>query len=343
MELLLALAGLIATAPVPAGAPTPADADLHRRAIVVDTHSDSTQKIEEGRDFAKPQPDMQEDLPKMKKGGLDAQFFSIWVDPEKFGRADYFSESMRQLDAVHKMIAANAKSIAWAQTAADVRRNDGRGLLSALFGVEGGHSLLPGTETEQLQHLRTLFERGARYMTLTWMNSNPIGGSSGDEGETQGLTDFGRRVIDEMHRLGMVVDLSHVSDPLFCVNFYSGYLDDAFEDHVRPLWNKSKGLPLLEREKMIQRELGQVPGVPLSTLVDHIDHIAKTAGVDHVCLGSDFDGIPALPVGLEDASKLPALTQALRARGYSADEVRKILGENTLRVLQANEPIRSTP
>src|SRR5438552_3965143 len=208
------------------------DLELHRRAIVIDTHSDCTQRIAyDGIDFATAQPDMQVDLPKMRAGGLDAQFFSIFVGPWRTGPEGYYAEALKQFDAVHAMIRANPDTIAWARTAADVRANAEHKRISALFGVEGGHALLPGGETEMLEHLRTFHARGARYLTLTWSIASPLGGSSGD-----------------------------------------------------------------------------------------------------------FDGVPATPAGLEDTSKLPALTAELRRRGYGPADVEKILGGNVLRVLAANEP-----
>ncbi len=360
------------------------DAELHRRAIVVDTHSDCTQRITyDGVDFSRSQPDMHVDLPKMRAGGLDAEFFSIFVAPWRTKPEGYYAEALAQFDAVHAMIRAHPGAIAWAKTAADVRANARRNVVSALFGVEGGHALLPGDEREMLEHLRTFYARGARYMTLTWSIASPVGGSSGDASDGQGLTDVGRRIVDEMQRLGMMVDVSHVSDPLFwdviryvqksvlashssarqlanvprnmtdpmlravsgnggavCVNFGPAFLDQDFAAgeqaafaHVRTL-----GLPPKESWQAVREEVSRLPPVPLARLVDHIDHIAKVAGVDHVCLGSDFDGIPATPVGLEDAAKLPALTAELRRRGYAPADVEKILGGNVLRVLAANEP-----
>ncbi len=360
----------------------PTDAELHRRAIVVDTHADTTQKIlYDHRDISKPQADMMVDLPKMKQGGLDAQFFSIWVEPKEFPQSEWFAQSVKQMEAIRAMAAANPKTIALATTAAQVRQNAKKGLLSALMGVEGGHSLLPGSEDEQLEHLRKLAALGARYMTLTWSNSNALGGSSGDDGEVQGLTEFGKRVIDEMQRLGVVIDISHVSDPMFwdairyvkkpvlashsssrtlanvprnmtdamikavaknggavCVNFYPRFLDAGFAERTKPAYDKvPKTATFLESERILRAEASKYEPVPLSRLVDHIGHIAKVAGIDHVCLGSDFDGIDFVPKGMEDASKLPAITAELRKRGYKPADIEKILGGNTLRVLEANE------
>ena len=247
--------------------------------------------------------------------------------------------------------------------------------------MEGGHALGPGDRHELLQHLDTFYARGARYLTLTWSIASPLGGSSGDDSDGQGLTDAGREIIDEMHRLGMMVDISHVSDPLFwdvvryarkpviashsssrelanvprnmtdamlkavarnggavCVNYGPGFLERSFFDAEQAIWARARALPPKERWQMVREETARLPPVPLSRLVDHIDHVAHVAGIDHVCLGSDFDGIAATPAGLENVAKLPALIAALRARGYAAGDVEKIVGGNVLRVLEANEP-----
>ncbi len=365
-------------------AATVPDGELHERAIVVDMHSDCTQRIAYGAvDLARSQPDMQVDLPKLRAGGVDAQFFSIFVGPWQAKPDGFYAEALKQFEAVHALIRANPETIAWARTAADVRANAARGVISALFCVEGAHALLPGGRRELLAHLRRFHELGARYMTLTWSIASPVGGSSGDDSDGQGLTDAGRAIIDEMHRLGMVVDLSHVSDPLFwdairyarrpviashssaralanvprnmtdamlkaaarnggavCVNFGSGFLDDRFFAAEEAIRTRVRGLDLAPRElwRVVREETARLPPVPLARLIDHIDHIARVAGVDHVCLGSDFDGVAATPAGLEDASKLPAVTVELRKRGYTPGEVEKILGGNTLRVLEANQP-----
>ena len=177
-----------------------------------------------------------------------------------------------------------------------------------LIGVEGGHLLLPGSEEEQLAHLKAFADRGVRYLTLSWSSSSPIGGSTA-EGQQQGLTDFGKRAIAGMEKLGMVVD---------------------FRKATQPLLQKTKAMHNSEKVELYQRE--KLPEVPVSTLVDHLEHVAKVAGVDHVCLGSDFDGAPMMPVGLEDVSRLPAITALLKQRGWTDENVRKVLGENVLRV-----------
>jgi membrane dipeptidase len=221
-------------------------------------------------------------------------------------------------------------------------------------------------------------------MTLTWANSNPLGGASGDDGRVTGLTAFGRRVINEMQRLGIIVDISHVSDPMFwdvirhvrtpvlashssarqianvprnmtdamlqavarnggavCVNLYPPFLSDAFAREAAPIWTKAGRRPFLEAYEITRPQLAKIPAVPLSTLLDHIDHMVKVAGIDHVCLGSDFDGMEVTPAGMEDVSRLPAITSGLLERGYAAADVEKILGGNVLRVLDASTPART--
>src|SRR5262245_1467478 len=375
---ILLLGLLAAAAAKPAAAPAPSDDVLHRRAIVIDTHADTTQFVTyRGFDIAKPQPELQLDLPKAAAGGLDAQFFSIFVMPKRFKPDQWFTEAVRQIDALDKLAADNPKVLRVARTAADVKA----GLLSALYGLEGGHALLPGDHAAQLEHLRALAARGVRYMTLTWINSNDIAGSAGDAGDIQGLTPFGAEVVKEMNRLGVVIDVSHVSDPTFwdvvrasakpvlathssaraltniprnmtdamlkavaanggavCVNFGSAFLDDAFHKAENGVWAKKRSGPPWEQWREIRAEARALePKVPLDRLLDHIQHVARVAGVDHTCLGSDFDGVPVTPVGMEDVSKLPAITAGLRARGVSHADVEKILGANVLRVLEANE------
>ena len=385
MTPLPSLALLLAAGAATTTAAAPADDVLHKRALVIDTHADTTQVITYGDvDIARPQPGVQVDLAKAAAGGLDAEFFSIFVLPMRFKPAEFYAEAVRQLDALDKLAAANPARIRVARTAADLRANAKAGVMSALYGLEGGHALLPGDHKAQLEHLRELGRRGIRYMTLTWATSNDIGGSSGDAGDIRGLTPFGAEVVKEMNRMGIVIDLSHVSDPTFwdairatskpvlathssartltniprnmtdamlkavaanggavCVNFGSGFLDDAFHDKEEALWKKKRSGTPFDIWRQIRVDAAALsPQVPLARLLDHIQHVAKVAGVDHACLGSDFDGVPATPTGMEDASKLPAITAGLRARGFSPADVEKILGGNVLRVLEANEQRR---
>jgi membrane dipeptidase len=381
-------AALLAGLAADAGHAAEPAAALHRRAIVIDTHADTTQAIVySGADITRPaETDL--DLDKAATGGLDAQFFSIFVLPFQFKPADFYKEATRQIDALVRLAQANPKRIRLARTAADVRAAAKAGALAMLLGVEGGHVLGPADEKTQLERLRELAGRGVRYMTLTWSIGNDIGGSSSDDGsDTRGLTPFGRQVVAEMNRLGVIVDVSHVSDPTFwdavrastkpvlathsssreltniprnmtdamlkavaqnggavCVNFGSSFVDIAFHEKETPVWRKERSGPLTAQWKQIRAEAAAIaPPVPLARLVDHIEHVARVAGVDHACLGSDFDGMPVFPVGLDNVSKLPALTAALQARGFAPGDIEKILGGNVLRVLEANERPAARP
>ena len=365
----------------PSGPPPPREDELqlHRGALVVDAHSDVTEAVRyEQYDLGIRHQDHHEDIPRMREGGLSGEFLSIFVQPGRFRAEQFFDEAQTQIDAVRKAVAAHPGELALARTAREVRENARRGLISILLGVEGAHMLLPGTEEEQLDHLRVFAFQGVRYLTLTWATTNPVGGSSGDEGETQGLTDLGRRVIAELEKLGVMVDLAHASDPLFwdalraakkpvlvshsssraltnhprnltdaqltavarnggaaCVNFSRGFIDDAFRKAAIPVANRTRDLRTSERRKAFVA--AGLPDVPVERLLDHVEHMVAVAGADHVCLGSDFDGVPMLPVGLEDVSKLPVITAGLLRRGMPRPEVEKILGLNLLRVLEANE------
>jgi membrane dipeptidase len=355
----------------------------HKRAVVIDTHADTTQAIVYGgADITRAGGATDLDLAKAAAGGLDAQFFSIFVLPFQFKPADFYTEAMRQIDALDALSRANKTRVRVARTAAEVRANEKAGVFSVLLGVEGAHVLAPGDDKTQLERLREFSRRGVRYLTLTWSTSNDLGGSSSDDGDIRGLTPFGRTVVAEMNRLGMIVDLSHVSDATFwdavraserpvlathsssreltniprnmtdamlkavaknggavCVNFGSSFVDAAFHEKEGAIWKKDRKGPPGEMWKQIRAEAAAItPKVPLDRLVDHLAHVAKVAGVEHTCLGSDFDGMPAFPVGMEDVSKLPALSAALRARGFSEADLAKILGGNVLRVMEANEP-----
>jgi len=376
-------------APVSSAAPTvdPVDA-LHRSAIVIDTHDDVTQRlVNEGTDLGVRQTEGQTDVPRMVEGGLDAEFLSVWVPPQLFPKDAAYTHSIAEFDAIDAFLSHHTDTTVLATTAAGVRAGAAQGKTVFLIGVEGGHSLGEGTDDKLIGRLKEFFQRGARYMTLTWSNSNRLGGSSGDAGKTKGLTPFGRRVVKEMNALGMMVDISHVSDATFfdavkasrlpviashsssraladrprnmtddmlravaanggavCVNFGPEFLDahwqkEAGFDPVKVIKEHGADTKAAQLALWAQfRELARkVPPVPASVVIDHIEHITKVAGVDHVCLGSDFDGIPIGPAGLDDVSQFPYVTHELVRRGWSPDDVKKVLGENVLRVMEANE------
>jgi membrane dipeptidase len=368
---------------------------LHRDAIVIDTHNDVTQRLlTDKADLGTRLADGQTDIPRMREGGLDAEFLSVFVPPKLFPGEHAYERAIAEFDAIDAFIASHKGSAVLARTASEVRAAAASGTTAFLIGVEGGHSLGDASDDELLRRLQTFFDRGARYMTLTWSNSNRLGGSSGDDGRTRGLTPFGQRVVARMNELGMMVDISHVSDATFfdavhasklpvlashssaralfdhprnmtddmiravaanggavCVNFGPEFLDHAYDVALEAaqksmaprmgaimaeqgsdagaamaaLWNEFRGLGK------------SVPPVSAIKVIDHIEHIARVAGADHVCIGSDFDGIPVGPVGLDDVSKLPFITRELLRRGFDAADIRKILGENVLRVLDANQ------
>lgn len=357
---------------------TPQDSKLHQDAIVIDMHADTTEAMfyESFDLFARHQTG-QLDLPRMKEGGLDAEAFSVFVHPESVDLTQFFPTAIKQIELLQSAARNSGGRISFVRNADEIKENADKGVASMLIGVEGGHMLLPGTDDEQIRHLKAFADRGVRYLTLAWSSSSPIGGSTA-EGKEQGLTGFGMRAIAEMERLGVVVDLSHASDPLFwdairaasrpvflthsaaralsnhprnasdamleavarnggavCVDFSRTFLDTNFRRATQALLQKTKAMHNSEKVELYERE--KLPDVPLATLIDHIEHVAKVAGPEHVCLGSDFDGAPMMPNGLEDVSKLPAITAMLKARGWSDDNLRKLLGENVLRVLRANE------
>jgi len=371
-------------------------AAVHRSAIVIDTHADTTQRMLDDRyDLTEPLIGGYLNFASAKAGHLGAEFFSIWVDPTLY-QGHFARRTLELIDAVHEQAAKHPDQMTPTLSPEDIERAHREHKLAALMGIEGGHSI-----EDSLGLLRDYYRLGVRYMTLTWSNSNDWADSSGDIDDpnvkhTQdGLTDFGKDVVYEMNRLGMMVDISHVSDktfyrtvitsraPVFAshssaraltnsprnmtddmlravarsggpgshggvvmVNFYSGFISDSW----RNAWNaqaperqaaekaqvaqwKAEGRDVTYGilDAMDKQWAAKIPRPPLSVLIDHIDHIAKVAGIDHVGLGSDFDGIPASPEGIDSAADLPKITAALIMRGYSAEDCHKILGENFLR------------
>ena len=364
--------------------------ELHREAIVVDGHADSIgRSLDDGEDLGTETGKGHLDLPRMVRGGLDAQFMSCFVEPKYIARKESAVRAFRMIDAVKQWIAKYPDRIALARGAADVRKAVAEGKVCGILCIEGGHAI-----EDDLGLLRTFAELGVRYMTLTWNNTLSWAEAARDPGKLKGLTDFGRRVVREMNRLGILVDLSHVSEntfydaiaatdtPVICshscaralcdhvrnlkddqlralaknggvvgVNFYSGFLsqgfydrkktadqaDDEERDRVKDRFKddpRAMDQALKEVSDRYCRSEGAMRRPPLDLVIDHIEHIAKVAGIDSVGLGSDFDGVTSLPEGVDDCSQLPNLTRRLLERGFSESDVRKILGENFLRVME---------
>ena len=365
---------------------------LRREAIVIDTHNDITSAITD-RDFDMGAKDTsgrtQTDIPRMKEGGLDADFFAIYVAASYARNGGSARRALEMIDGVYEQARRHPESLEMAFTADDIRRIHKAGKIAALMGIEGGHAI-----EDSLSALRQFYRLGVRYMTLTHTNTNNWADSSGDVNNQNvkhhnGLTDFGKEVVREMNRLGMMVDISHVADKTFwdaietsqapviashsssraltdvprnmtddmlkavakkggvvMVNFGKGFVNikavkpspemQAKMDEIR---NQYSGDQATMRDKL--RELqGPSPRVTLDMLIDHFIHIARIAGVDHVGIGSDFDGVSGqLPEGMEDVSKLPAITYELLKRGYSDADVKKVLGENFLRTMAEVERV----
>jgi membrane dipeptidase len=366
---------------------------IHDSAIVVDTHADTPQRfLDEGFDIGSADTNDvgHLSLDKARRGNLGAEFFSIWVDPET-NQGHFAQHTFDLIDSVYEQAARHPDRMMMAFSVADIERAHKEHKLSALMGIEGGHSI-----ENDMHLLRDYYRLGVRYMTLSWSNTNEWADSSGDITDEKvqhhnGLTDFGKQVVLEMNRLGMMVDISHVADKTFWdaiattkapviashssaraladaprnmtddmlravaknggvvqVNFFSGFDDQTFLNRVKDqskdqaaaiqkyvdhLKADGKAINYVEIDRIEREWMAMIPRPPFKVLIDHIDHIAKVAGVDHVGLGSDFDGVSgAMPQGMDSAADLPKITQALLDRGYSAQDIHKILGGNLLRV-----------
>ncbi len=364
---------------------------LHFASVVVDTHDDTTQRFLDGDfDLGARSASGSIDIPRMKEGGLGAIFFSIWI-PSKITGPEAIKHALAQIDAVREQVRKHSNDIVLATTAAEVREARKQGKIAALMGVEGGHMI-----ASDLGVLRLYAALGVRYMTLTHSGNDEWADSSTDTAVHNGLTDFGKDVVREMNRLGMIVDISHVSDKTFydalavsqapliashsscraiCdarrnmtdqmikdlaakggviqINYHVGFLSEEFMNadkdpeitkaiaaEVEKRCGAKEGCQLIEGDRITREyvEQGKLPHVEFTKIIEHIDHAVKVAGIDHVGLGSDFDGAN-MPYGMEDVTKLPKITEALLQRGYSEGDVRKILGENTLRVMTEVERV----
>jgi len=375
---------------------------VHNSAIVIDTHADTPQRfVDEHWNFTDPLEGGMLNYESAKKGNLDAQFFSIWVDPSQYPANASARRTMELIDGTLEQVRKAPDKLALCTTADQIIATHKQGKFAVLMGIEGGHSI-----ENSLGLLRDYYRLGVRYMTLTWSNTNDWADSSGDIDNPEvkhhnGLTPFGKQVVAEMNRLGMLVDISHVSDKTFwdvmettkapviashssaraltqaprnmtddmlravaknngvvMVNLFPAFIDEQW----RQAWNaqrperqkaqdalaaeyRAKGLPVpFAASDKIDREFAEKIGrAPFNSLIDHFDHVIKVAGIDHVGIGTDFDGIPVPPAEIDSAADLPKITEALMARGYSAEDMHKLLGENLLRVFRAVQAAQEKP
>jgi len=383
--------------PSPANQPNSQATDvsaIHRRAIAIDMHADTPQRLlDEQVDLSRRLPDGHFDSVRAHEGGLDAQFFSIWVEPQLFGSGGptAMKRADDQIAAVRALAEKHPETWQFATTAADIRRIAAEKKLAALAGLEGGYAI-----DEKLENVERYYKLGVRYMSPAWTESLSWAGSSGDEiGKTRGLNEFGRSVVREMNRLGMIVDVSHVSDKTFwdivdasskpiiathsgcraIANVPRNLTDEMIQaiaksggvvnvifypEHLEPGWSEKKrkvdheiaddvkraseaepgdvAHKKIARDRVRREEFAKrLPPVFVSRLADHIDHVVKLVGIDHVGIGSDFDGVQSTLSDLTDVSQLPNLTAELLRRGYSESDIDKILGGNMLRVMEAVE------
>ena len=365
---------------------------IHEKAVLVDTHNDfPSASIEKKVSFDSDLRGVtHSDLARMRRGGVDVQVFSIFCGPEQ---QQPYAFANREIDSVYEWVRRNPTRMVMVKTPLELQRAIKEKKLAAMLGVEGGHMI-----EDKIENLEKLYVRGARYLTLTWNNSTSWATSALDEttkGDSlphKGLTDLGKKIIERMNELGMLIDVSHNGEQTFwdainltkkpviashssvwafChhrrnlkddqikaiaknggvihLNFYAGFLDSTYEKKANDFAARHKSevdsmiargtQPNYARIMTMEKHKDEVESMrpPLSLLLDHLDYIVKLVGIDYVGLGSDFDGIEAGPKELNGVQDFPLITKALRERGYGKKEIRKILGENFLRVFKANQ------
>jgi membrane dipeptidase len=368
---------------------------LHRSVPLIDGHNDFPWALREKSpardlnvlDIRTSQPSIMTDIPRLRAGGVGGQFWSVWVPVTTTGDAAV-TTTLEQIDVVHRMVAKYPDTFQLALTAADVEHAFKAGRIASLIGMEGGHSI-----NNSLAALRQMYGLGARYMTLTHTRNTDWADSATDTPAHHGLTPFGEAVVHEMNRLGMMVDLSHVSPETMAAalrvskapvifshssaralcdhprnvpddilrevtknggvvmaNFYPNFIVPEGGKQATELYALQRTLEDAHPndEKAVRAGLDEyrkahpLPKATLKMVADHIEHIRQVAGVDHVGIGSDFDGIEIVPEGLEDVSKYPALTAELLSRGWSDEDVKKLLGLNVLRVMRQTEAVAAS-
>jgi len=363
---------------------------FHYDAIVADTHNDVLLRAMEGEDISVETRVGHSDLARLKKGGVDIQVFAVWVDPIAFEKKP-FKRAKDMIDTLYSIARRNSDKIAVVRNSAELEKAIAEGKICAVIGVEGGHAI-----ENSIEKLEELYKLGVRYLGLTWNNSTDWASSAFDETtnpdkvKITGLSEFGKKVVEKMNELGMIVDVSHLGEKAFwdvvkvtkkpiiashssvyklCphyrnlkdeqikaiaqtggvvfVNFYAEYIDSTFNtkrkkleekykaqfDSIRVLYEHDQNAYRRARRQLMQK-IAEELRPPLDVLIDHIDYIAKLVGVDHVGIGSDFDGISITPLEMDDVTFLPNITKKLLDRGYSTDDVKKILGGNFLRVFK---------
>jgi len=362
---------------------------IHREALLVDGHNDLPWQYREKNDLSfysidirRPQKNLHTDIPRLREGGVGAQFWAAFVPASTRKDSSSIKMTLEQIDVIHRFVKAYPQDFEFALSVEDILRIRKAGKIASLIGIEGGHSI-----DNSLGVLRTYYDLGVRYMTLTHSETLDWADSATDKPKSKGLSPFGEEVVREMNRLGMLVDLSHVSADtmrhalritrapvvfshssafaladhprnvpddvlkllpknggVVMVNFYSGFivpeaarLRKKMFEAVRELKKKYPDDKEFQVALDAYRKDNPIPRGNIHDVVDHIEHIIKVAGIDHVGIGSDFDGIDSTPVQLEDVSKYPLITQELLNRGYKKDQILKVLGGNIMRVFRAAE------
>lgn len=363
---------------------------IHAATILFDGHNDlpwafrelQTPSFEK-KDIAKPQPGLHTDIPRLKQGNVKAQFWSVYVPASTRLRGESLQATLEQIAFVKKMVAHYPDTFSLCRTSEDIDKAIADGKIASMIGMEGGHSI-----ENSINVLRQLYEEGARYMTLTHSATLEWADACTDDGKNGGLSKFGEEVVREMNRLGMLVDISHVSDdtmrdamqiskapiiyshssaraladhvrnvpddvlPLvkknggvIMVNFYSGFVVPAaiergkIRDGLRDEWEKELSKDEVDAKVTEWEKARPMPRGTIHDVVDHIEHLIKKTGIEHVGIGSDFDGIGTVPKQLEDVSTYPLITQEMLNRGYSAEDIHKVMGQNVLRVIRQAESV----